>query len=287
VAGRFAPSPTGPLHIGSLVTAIASYLEARKRQTSWFLRIDDLDSPRSAIGATDQILRDLDAHGLHWDGSIQYQSSQLEAYQLAISKLEEAGLIFYCGCSRKDTRGHNYYPGTCRDNKIFRIGYAIRIQTNNVNIEFSDGIRGPCKHSLESLGGDFILRRRDGLISYHLATAIDDGNSKIDHVIRGSDLLNETSKQRYLMELLNLTPPEYAHIPIIADRHGVKLSKRSGAKPVNAVDAVNNWLTASRFLGLSPPLEAHKWGLQEVIHWAKENWKLNSVPKESSLIMDN
>ena len=286
MSGRFAPSPTGSLHQGSLVTAIASYLEAKKRQTPWLLRIDDLDAPRAMQGARDEIMRALDGHGLHWNGAVQYQSERIGVYMEALSKLKQQGVLFYCNCSRKLLLGHRVYPGTCRKKRNYRSDSAIRISTKNRVITCPDQLRGIHSYNLETAFGDFIVVRRDQIISYHLATAVDDGALQVDHVVRGYDLLHETPKQKYLMELLNLTPPEYAHLPILIDKNGVKLSKRTGARPVNAKNATQNWFLALKLLGLNPPIDASKWQLKELIKWSTKAWQLELVPQQSTVIMD-
>tara|TARA_B100000686_G_scaffold152321_1_gene159557 strand:+ start:135 stop:998 length:864 start_codon:yes stop_codon:yes gene_type:complete len=286
VSGRFAPSPTGPLHQGSLVTAIGSYLEAKKRKTPWLLRIDDLDGFRSMRGARDEIMRSLDAHGLHWDGPVQYQSNRIEVYMEALSNLEEQDVLFYCNCSRKLLKNHRVYPGTCRKQRNYQSDRAIRISTKNRVITCPDQLRGNRSYELETAFGDFIIVRRDQIISYHLATAVDDGSPEIDHVVRGYDLLHETPKQQYLMELLNLRPPEYAHLPVLTDEDGVKLSKRTGATPVNPKNAKENWFITLRLLGLNPPVDAANWEIKELKKWGMEAWQLELVPQQSAMIMD-
>ena len=285
MTGRFAPSPTGPLHFGSLLAATASYLDAHAQRQPWLLRIDDLDLARNVAGAADEIKRALDAHGLHWDGSPILQSERSELYQHALHSLSQLGLIFYCRCSRRQLRGHAIYPGICRTQINPVTDAAMRIQVNHTVIEFDDPVQGRQRNMLERSTGDFIVRRRDGLIAYQLATAVDDGGDDIDSVVRGADLLDNTPRQIYLMQLLGLTPPNYAHIPTLIHADGSKLSKQTFAEPVNAQDAAANLIRTFTWLGLSPIPEARLWTCADLISWGVEHWHLANVPRQLTLTL--
>lgn len=213
--GRFAPSPSGPLHFGSLVAALGSFLAARSRGGQWFVRIEDVDTPRSLPGAADHILRVLERFGLTWDGSVLYQSQRTDYYQAALEQLETVGLVYPCTCSRRDIAQHLngdsgelIYPGTCR-NGTSRTDRepALRIRTGIRPIRLIDGIQGVYQQCLESQVGDFVVRRTDGLFAYHLAVVVDDAEQAITHVMRGSDLLSSTPRQIYLQRCLGLPPP--------------------------------------------------------------------------------
>ena len=287
MAGRFAPSPTGPLHLGSLLAATASHLEAHRRNTSWHLRFDDLDAPRAAPGAEDAIKRSLADHGLHWDGQVGYQSQHAEAYAHALSRLAEMRVVFHCACSRRQLKDQAIYPGSCRSHHAPRADTAIRVTVTDQPIKFEDSVQGPQICALASSTGDFIVRRRDGLVAYQLATAIDDGDTVIDHVVRGADLLDNTARQIYLMELLGLSIPTYAHVPVLTHADGVKLSKRTGAEPVRSEQAPANLVNALTLLGLTPPDATQQWHCDEILDWAKNQWSLDHVPSVSTLIGRN
>lgn len=246
-SGRFAPSPTGPLHWGSLFTATVSYLDARASSGRWLLRIDDLDGPRSEPGSEDAILKSLDAHALHWDGAVDHQSNHLDRYQAALVELEKAS--FYCRCSRRSIAGRPY-PGTCRNQREPLSDAAIRVRVDAAPIGFEDRFAGPQRADLLAQSGDFVIRRRDGLIAYQLATAVDDGDPAINEIVRGRDLLESTARQLWLMDLLGLERPRYGHVPVIVDHRGNKLSKQHGAPAIRDATATDNLQRVLRTLGL-------------------------------------
>lgn len=287
MAGRFAPSPTGPLHLGSLLAATASYLEAHKRNTPWRLRFDDLDRPRAMPGAEDAIMRALEAHGLLWDGAVDYQSRHADAYADALSRLTELDVVFYCDCSRRKLQNVATYPGTCRAHRAPRADTAIRVNVAGQLITFDDAVQGHQVCRLADSVGDFIIRRRDGLIAYQLATAVDDGAADIDQVVRGADLLDNTPRQLYLMQLLELTPPSYAHVPVVTHGDGAKLSKQTGAPGLRASEAPRNLVASLNLLGLAPPASARQWRCEDILAWAQSRWSLQQVPKAHSLIGRN
>ena len=283
--GRFAPSPTGPLHKGSLLAALASFLDARANNGQWLLRIEDIDPLREIPGAADRILRQLDDHGLHWDGPVLYQSSRLVAYQDALQQLGDAGLLYACYCNRARLRIlGGCYDGACRANKtnsdttIPNTPHATRIQIpEHSSISLNDLIQGPLVFDL-SKTGDFILRRRDQLPAYQLACSLDDGFQNISHVIRGSDLLDSTPRQMHLLHCLGLATPQYAHIPVLSNAQGQKLSKQNHAPQLDSIKVLANLHDCLRLLGVSTPTELRKASKQQVLDWAIKYWRLSNIP---------
>ena len=276
--GRFAPTPSGPLHLGSLFTAVASFLDARARQGAWRLRIDDLDAPRSVPGATDDILRALDAHGLHWDGRVACQSDHVERYRAALDALREQALCFRCTCSRKDLRGHRVYPGTCRRREPPATAEAaIRVRAPHTEYAFLDRLQGRCGEHLADAAGDFLVARRDGYAAYALAVVVDDAAMGVTDVVRGADLLDATPRQLFLLDRLGTTPPRYLHLPVIADRSGAKLSKRTAVTAVRpGTFPARNILWALNLLGMDPP---HLPAPAELLTWATSRWDDAVLPR--------
>ena len=281
--GRFAPTPSGPLHFGSIVAALASYLDARHNAGKWLLRIEDIDTPRVRTGADRQIIDTLEILGLEWDGATVYQSERLDYYEQALAKLADGGLLYRCYCPRKITKGKPY-PGTCRkrtnqDEKP----YSMRVKTLDRLISYADVIQGQMTGRLNELTGDFTLRRSDGLIAYNLAVVIDDAAQDITRVVRGADLLDTTFNQIYLQSVLNLPTPNYAHHTLVIDGKGKKISKQDGVTDVLAGVAPETvLLRALRFLGQSPnPKLAHA-DKQEILAWGVTHWKIDAVPGERS-----
>ncbi len=279
--GRFAPSPTGPLHLGSLYTALAGFLQARSQQGLWLLRIDDLDIPRNVKGSADSIQRTLEVFGLHWDGSIAYQSQHIEFYKYFINELQVRELIYPCTCSRKELinsarseQHSDIYPGICRDGKIKPDSdYALRIKTDSRNIDFQDQMQGFFSYDLARQYGDFVVKRKDNIIAYQFAVVIDDHLQQVNQIVRGHDLLAETPKQIYLQQLLGLYTPAYIHVPVIVDRQGYKLSKQTQAV---AVALTSPGQVVFELLGLlkqSPPVELKQAPITELLDWAIAHWK--------------
>ncbi|WP_455223089.1 tRNA glutamyl-Q(34) synthetase GluQRS [Kaarinaea lacus] len=291
--GRFAPSPTGPLHFGSLVAAVASYLEAKSNHGSWLLRVEDLDPPREISGAVDDILRSLDKHGLYWDETILFQSKRHDAYHAALEDLRLRGLTYPCSCSRKDIleqlgdSGLNIYPGTCR-NGLARPSSqtAIRILTEWQEVGFEDRILGYFSHNIGEVVGDFVLRRADGWFAYQLAVVVDDAEQGITDVVRGSDLLDNTPRQIFLQQILAIESPAYAHLPVVTNKNGEKLSKQTFAQPIDDSTAATNLFKALKFLGQNPPTELATDTLNDVWQWALQHWDLNRIPKVPKIILD-
>jgi glutamyl-Q tRNA(Asp) synthetase len=250
--GRFAPSPTGPLHVGSLAAAVGSYLFARASGGRWLVRIDDLDPPRTVPGAADAQLRALEAYGLHWDGDVTYQSRRTAAYEESLARLATSGCTFPCGCSRADlagTGGGSVYPGACRNGlPLGRTGRSIRVRVAREPVSFVDRLLGGQRHDLAAICGDFVVRRADGLFAYQLAVVVDDLASGVTEVVRGADLLASTGRQIHLYRCLGATPPDYAHLPLVVTRGGEKLSKGCGAQPIPTASPARE-ATLRRILG--------------------------------------
>ena len=286
--GRFAPSPTGPLHFGSLVTAIGSYLEAKSRGGEWLIRIENLDSSREIPGASREILRTLEVLGMEWDGEVVYQNRRQDAYQAALAVLERNHLIYPCSCSRREIADSTImgiegpvYPGTCRRRTLDEgcVG-AWRVRTDNDVIEFEDALQGPIRQRLGSDIGDFVVRRADGVFAYQLAVVVDDAEQGITHVVRGADLLNSTPRQIHLQRLLGHATPAYMHLPIVTNARGEKLSKQTYAEAVNTCDPVLPLMKALRFLYQAPPTELSESDLSSFWTWAIKNWNPRMIPKK-------
>ncbi len=283
--GRFAPSPTGPLHFGSLVAATGSFLEARTKGGEWLLRIDDIDPPREQPGAAEGIPRTLELFGFQWDGAVQRQSRRLDVYREVVQRLVREGLAYGCGCTRKDIAaagksGPNglVYPGTCRDGlPPGRRTRALRIRTEDRHIAFEDILQGTIRCDLEQTLGDFVIRRADGHYAYHLAAAVDDGEYGITDVVRGYDLLWCTPPQLHLQQLLALPQPRYGHLPVAVNAQGQKLSKQTFAPALDPDHASRQLWAALDFLLQSPPLELRKAPLDEIWAWALANWSLTPL----------
>lgn len=291
VIGRFAPSPTGPLHFGSLIAALGSYLDARSRGGEWLVRMEDIDPPREQPGAGDEILKTLEAFGLAWDGPVIYQSQRLGIYHDAVTDLLKNKLAYYCTCSRRDiaklTDGNSgtRYPGTCRANSRPRENASVRILTNNNGISLLDRLQGEFHWDLEYEFGDFIIKRKDRLFAYHLAVVIDDAEQGITDIIRGADLLDSTPHHLYLQQVLGLATPSYLHLPMAIDKTGAKLSKQTHAKPVTINNAVPELQAALTFLNQTLPPEHAHCNKHELLVWAIKHWDLEKIPASRKIIV--
>jgi glutamyl-Q tRNA(Asp) synthetase len=293
--GRFAPSPTGPLHFGSLVAAVASYLDARARGGKWIVRIEDIDPPREVPGAADDILRTLEAFGLEWDGAILYQSRRAEAYRAALDALERAGALYGCACTRKEIADSSVmgiegpvYPGTCRGGPVNgRAPRALRVRTDARTIAFRDRWQGDIVRNLERAFGDFVVRRADGLFAYQLAVVVDDAAQGITDVVRGSDLIESTPRQIYLQHLLGYPTPRYAHLPVAVDGRGEKLSKQTFAAPVNRANPDPALRQALAFLGQDVPTGRDEGSAGSLLAWAVAHWDAGAVPRRRDIIVDD
>ncbi|MFK8067495.1 MAG: tRNA glutamyl-Q(34) synthetase GluQRS [Gammaproteobacteria bacterium] len=286
VRGRFAPTPSGLLHFGSLVAAIASYLNAKSRGGQWLIRIDDLDSDRNVQGASEDILKTLEKFGLFWDGNVLYQSDQIDIYNDAIDELSREELIYPCICTRKKI-GNNPYSGTCRTRLYSSTTTSsLRMITENKILKFHDVKQGIFKQNIEKEVGDFIVKRSDGYIAYHLANVVDDQIQGITEVVRGADLLDSTPRQIYLQKKLGYSQPEYLHLPVAVDQEGLKLSKSNGSlaiknssAPQNRSELICNSLS---FLGQSPPESLKMENVDVCIEWGISNWNVSKIPELSS-----
>jgi glutamyl-Q tRNA(Asp) synthetase len=278
--GRFAPSPTGALHLGSLVAALGSYLDARHHGGQWLLRMEDLDTPRLVPGSADQILRTLECFGLTWDGPVTYQSRNIDAYAAALERLKQNGHTFECGCSRRLRLAEDQgYPGTCRartpattDPDAGRPPTATRFRIEEQQtVVIDDRFQGECKFALRTLG-DVVIRRRDGLFAYQLAVVVDDAAQNINYVVRGADLLSSTPWQTSLQAALGLARPRYAHLPVVVEPDGAKLAKSRRAVPLETARAGTLLLAALKLLGQSipPGLEIETPGA--ILEWGISHW---------------
>ena len=283
--GRFAPTPSGPLHFGSLVAATASYLEARSRNGVWHLRIDDLDPPRVIPGAVESILRCLEALGFEWDGPVLYQSNRLGAYHAALHRLQQLGVVYPCACTRKEIADSTIpgvenliYPGTCRNSlPPGRPARAWRLSVEGMRVDFDDSLLGPQHRDLEREVGDFIVYRADGVYAFHLASAVDDGEHGVTDVVRGADLLESSARQIQLLRLLALPIPRYLHLPVAVDEHGAKLSKQTRAAPINPTSPLVVLQAVLRFLNQAIPDDLSRATVPEFWRCAIERWDLQRV----------
>ncbi len=279
--GRFAPSPTGPLHFGSLVAAVGSYLDARHHHGTWLVRMEDLDTPRCVPGAAEDILRTLAAFGLASDEPVIYQSQRTAAYEEALQQLKDAGAAYPCCCTRKeiaDSAMHGIegfvYPGTCRHGMAhMRTTPAWRVRTDDTPITFQDGLQGSQSQRLETDIGDFVVKRADGLFAYQLAVVVDDAEQGITHVVRGSDLLASTPRQLHLQHLLGLPVPHYMHLPVAVNATGEKLSKQTLAAPVDSTQPAGTLLRVLEFLKQAPPHGLAASDVPALLDWAVRNWQ--------------
>lgn len=283
--GRFAPTPSGPLHFGSVVAALGSFLEARKHSGQWLLRIEDIDTPRVQEGAADAILTGLEKLGLYWDGPVVYQSQRLEAYQTALDSLFAQQLTYLCSCPRKLTKGRPY-PGTCRNGPGASPGnrYATRLKTDDAAVVVKDALQETLRQCIRQQIGDFILKRSDQLFAYHLALVVDDAWQDISHVVRGVDLWDSTPRQVYLQKLLTLNTPYYCHLPIAVNERGRKISKTNHAQAVLLKNSpAQVLLQALAFLGQEPDASLVSGSVEEIINWSIEHWQLEKVPRTTEI----
>lgn len=279
--GRFAPSPTGDLHFGSLVAAAASWLQAHSNDGQWLVRVEDLDPPREIPGSAQRILADLNRLGLRRHGAVAYQSQRQSAYDAAIAQLLGSGLAFHCGCSRSDLPKSGRYPGTCRNGiPAGRSPRSVRLRVDADVITFDDLVQGPVEFDLGASVGDFVIQRADGLTAYQLAVAVDDAWQGITEIVRGADLLDSTPRQILVQSRLGLPTPSYAHVPVARRADGEKLSKQFRADPVASMKPEAAARLALEFLGMTPPPGID---LQSLWEWAAGNWSIDQVPKTLSI----
>jgi glutamyl-Q tRNA(Asp) synthetase len=278
--GRFAPSPTGPLHFGSLIAAVASFLEARTRGGRWLLRIEDIDPPREQTGATQIILQAMESYGFEWDGPVIYQSNSRSSHDAALATLLAAGSAYRCGCSRRNLGP--VYPGTCREGTQ-AAETALRVLTNSAEVSFVDELQGQQTQRLETEFGDFVVLRKDGLIAYQLAVVVDDHLQGITDVVRGIDLMDSTPRQIWLQQLLGYPTPKYVHIPVATNALEQKLSKSHGAGGIPLTDVTSTLHSALATLGQRPPSELANVSVAEIWAWAIENWNIAVLSEQTQI----
>ncbi|BDU36134.1 tRNA glutamyl-Q(34) synthetase GluQRS [Vibrio nigripulchritudo] len=280
--GRFAPSPSGPLHFGSLIAALGSYFQARSKSGKWLVRMEDLDPPREMAGAADLILKTLDFYQLHWDGEVLFQSQRHGAYQQQIDQWLKEGLAYNCNCSRKQIKeAGGFYPGTCRHKSLMTSDpCAVRLTMTHPVTEFTDLRHGSIDIPPALAREDFIIKRRDELFAYNLAVVLDDIHQGVSEVVRGADLIEPTGRQISLYQMLKKTPIEYLHLPLAIDERGNKLSKQNRAEGISLDNPKPETLLAMRFLGFDLDKELEQASQQEILRWGVENWHLNQLPDE-------
>ena len=287
--GRFAPSPTGPLHFGSLLAATASYLEARAHHGEWLLRMEDIDEPRNVAGSDGAILRTLEAFGFKWHGEVLYQTQRKSAYAEILQQLQQQNLTYRCTCSRSELQANhtsNIYPGRCADKQhAEECEHAVRLRIENRDIEFNDAVMGVFAQNLQTDVGDFIIRRRDGLFAYQLAVVVDDEYQGITHVVRGADLLDSTPRQIYLQQCLQFNTPHYTHLPLAVNAREEKLSKQTYAQEIRPNS--NALIAALNFLGQATPEELRYEPISEIWKWAIPNWHVEKISKNNQLPLEH
>jgi len=282
--GRFAPTPSGYLHFGSLVAALASYLDARAVNGRWLLRMEDLDPPREVAGAQEGILSTLESYGFEWDGELVRQSDRHGEYAALVERLLSQGLAYACTCSRKQLEGtQGIYPGTCRNASHGFADAAIRLRVPELTYHFVDRVQGDYRQHLGREVGDFVIRRRDGLYAYQLAVVLDDAWQGITDIVRGADLLDSTPRQLYLQELLGLSQPRYLHVPLIIQPDGHKLGKSYRSPPLPADQATPLLIRALRALGQPLPDGAPHGQPAELLRWASTHWDATRIPRSLTL----
>ncbi|HEY2463691.1 MAG TPA: tRNA glutamyl-Q(34) synthetase GluQRS [Steroidobacteraceae bacterium] len=282
--GRFAPTPSGDLHFGSLYAAVASFLDARAHGGRWLLRMEDLDRPREVAGSADGILRTLERFGFEWDGAVTRQSERAAHYEAALSDLRAQQRTFACSCSRAQLEDELRYPGTCRARELsLGTPAAIRLRVEPGQVLFTDRIQGTYRQDVAHAVGDIILKRRDQIYAYVLAVAVDDAAQGITHIVRGADLLDNTPRQIYLQRLLGFPEPSYAHVPVLTEPDGAKLAKSRRSVRLSADSPLPQLCAVFSLLGLAPPPSLASSAISEAWRWSIGQWDLNKVPKRLDL----
>lgn len=282
--GRFAPSPTGPVHFGTLVAAVGSYLQAKKNKGDWLIRIEDVDTTRAIKGADTDILNTLESFGFEWDDEIVYQSQQTELYETALDLLTSQALTFPCLCSRKQLAGQDIYPGTCRSRRYpKKKPHAIRLIAQETSIEFNDFVMGKQSQNIRQQCGDFVIRRGDGLFAYQLAVVVDDAIQNITEIVRGADMLDCTPRQIYLQQQLNYRTPDYCHLPLAIDATGNKISKSEGAAKVDVRQKEKLLVKTLAFLGQKPPGDLSLSSSNDIWQWAIKHWQVEQIPQQQKI----
>jgi len=280
--GRFAPSPSGPLHFGSLVAALGSYFQAKSQSGQWLVRIEDLDPPREMPGADSLILNALEAYGLYWDGEVVYQSQRHHIYQQQIEQWLACGQAYLCQCTRKQIKASgNFYMGTCRNKALTNAAEcSVRFKVDSPTTSFIDLKHGQIKIPEALSKEDFIIKRRDGLYAYNLAVVIDDIDQGITEVVRGADLIEPTGRQISLYKALGQAPVKYLHLPLAMDTNGNKLSKQNHATAIDTKNPQPALLNAMTFLGFNIPREIEQADIDEIILWGSQNWHIDQLPQQ-------
>ena len=283
--GRFAPSPTGDLHFGSLVAAVASFLQARSSGGQWLIRVEDIDPPREIAGSADRILQDLQRFEMRSDQPVLFQNQRSEAYRLAITDLLDRGLAYWCGCSRSELPPSGVYPGTCRNGlPKDKSPRSVRLRVGDEPVGFTDLVQGHIEDNLLESVGDFVIRRADGLAAYQLAVVVDDAFQGVTEIVRGADLLSSTTRQIHLQKCLGLATPVYAHHPVATGPDDQKLSKRLGSDPISSLPPSQVLKMALSFLGQPSP---DGLSYKELQGWAIDNWRLSRIPRSDNVVIDS
>jgi glutamyl-Q tRNA(Asp) synthetase len=286
--GRFAPTPSGPLHFGSLVTAVGSFLDARSQGGQWLLRIEDVDRPRVVPGASDDILATLERFGLLWDGPVLYQSERIEAYEAVLQQLRQQGLLYACSCSRRQLIDEGVergplgliYPGHCRDRGLSLDGRSQRLRVESrLPVRFDDRHAGEQVMDIQRRVGDVVLKRTDGIHAYHLAVVVDDAFQGITDIVRGADLLDVSFIHRHLASLLDYPLPRYLHLPLVYAAPGRKLSKQTGAQALDTGRPGEQLWQALEFLGQQPEAALKQGRPQEILQWGVAHWQPQRLPE--------
>lgn len=284
--GRFAPSPTGELHLGTLLAAVGSYLQARSQNGEWLMRIEDVDTTRRIAGAADALLRALEGFAFEWQGEVIYQSQRTNLYESALETLSQKDLIYPCICSRKQLADEGLvYAGHCRQHRLPLVEeHALRLRVEDQLIGFDDQVIGHYQQALANECGDFVIKRKDGLFAYQLAVVVDDAEQGITEVVRGVDLLDSTPRQIYLQQQLGYAQPDYLHLPLLIDGHGHKLGKSTGTAALDLSQPVLHLHLALGLLGQKPPAELSRDSLSQLWLWAIEHWNIDTIPRQNLTI---
>jgi glutamyl-Q tRNA(Asp) synthetase len=283
--GRFAPSPSGPLHFGSLVAALGSYLQAKGSKGQWLLRIEDIDPPRELLGASQAILKTLETHGLYWDGDVLFQSQQSAIYEQALDWLQTRELTYYCQCSRKEIQLLTHPRRcACSNLSLDRGVCATRYRNSNRHIRFFDQLLGEIVFNPVEASGDFLVKRKDQLYAYQLAVVIDDAQQGVSEVVRGADLLQATAYQLALFEAFEILPPKYLHLPVVVSEPGKKLSKQNHAPTIDNNLAALNITHALAFLGLHIPICLNGAPVKDLLEWAQGEWNIERLEAKTERI---
>nr|WP_085299437.1 tRNA glutamyl-Q(34) synthetase GluQRS [Cognaticolwellia mytili] len=284
--GRFAPSPSGLLHFGSLIAALASYLDAKHNHGQWLVRIEDIDPPREKLGASAEILNTLESYGLNWDEDVLYQSQQSSLYLEVLASLKQQKLSYHCACSRAKIKADGgVYQGHCRKLDLAANNNATRVINAVATSQYHDLIQGEVSCDKKLAGEDFIVRRKDNLFAYQLAVVVDDIYQGISHIIRGCDLLEPTARQLSFYQILNHPAPTFGHFPLAITDEGYKLSKQNNAPAIDAKNPIPSLIAALSFLGQQPPTELNYASVDELLTWAISHWSINNVPKSQEIVL--